>query len=67
MAKETITASAKYKRGALVIGRKDVQQNFDHLSPNLLPVELEVFEQGYLERDGKEYKFQVIRILMEHC
>ncbi len=60
--KERTMLSIKYKRGNALY---PVTQNLDHLNKNALVKEMELREQGTVDRDGKTYHFQTIRFLIE--
>ena len=62
--RERVTLSVKYKRGALIAANK-TSQSMAHLPSNLLIREIELKESGFIERDGKQYLFQTIRLLIE--
>ena len=59
--KEHTTLSVKYRRGYML----PVTQNMDHLHKSCLIKEVELREAGEVDRDGKKYEFQVVRLLIE--
>lgn len=62
--KEKLLLSQKYKRGALIAAHK-TSRSMDHLPHDFLIREIELREAGIVERGGKEYEFQTIRLLLE--
>ena len=62
--KEKLIMKQSFKRGNLVRPHA-VTQNMDHLSASHLVREIEIREAGIVERDGKQYLFQTVRLLIE--
>jgi hypothetical protein len=64
--RDKVLYAEKYKKGAMKV-RKDVLPESLPciMNPGTKIEEMEVTEAGHLERDGKEFEYVVIKILMK--
>ena len=62
--KEKIICASKFVKPGMTI-RPECHPTFNHLPRGCSVAEARLIEIGKIERDGKQYEFQTVRILIE--